>query len=126
MNWYFDWDTMNWYKKAQIIMNDNDENNGIPYTDIGHNSYTDKKLGFLWFWGNGKLIVEEQDYRGLYTHETMMPGAFAEGYYKGRYDPNTNKLSLVRPDDEIVRDVPKPLIRALTGRFGKDIIIHVY
>ena len=72
------------------------------------------------------LGVEEQDYRGLFTHDTMMPGAFADGYYKGRYDPNTNKLSLVRPDDEVVRDVPKPLIRALTGRFGKDIIIHVY
>ena len=126
MNCLSHWYDMNWYKKAQtIIMNDTDEN-GVPYTSIGHNSYTDKKLGFLWFWGEGKLIVEEQDYRGLFTHDTMMPGAFAEGYYKGRYDPNTNKLSLVRPDEAAVRDVPKPLIRALTGRFGKDIIIHVY
>jgi len=116
---------VNWYKTAQIIMND-DEENGVPYTSIGHNSYTDKKLGFLWFWVNNKLIVEEQDYRGLFTHEKMLPGAFADGNYKGRYDPNTNKASLIRPSDKIFRPVPEILFKALTERFGDEIKIYIY
>ena len=117
---------MNWYKTAQIIMNDEDTDNGIPYTDIGHNSYTDKKLGFLWFWVNNKLVVEEEDYRGLFTHEKMLPGAFAEGYYKGRYDPNTNKASLVRPTNKMFRPIPDGIFKALTERFGDEIKIHIY
>ena len=103
----------------------NEENN-IGYGEIGHNSYTDKELGFLWFWGDNKLIVEEEDYRGLFTHEKMLPGAFADGYYKGRYDPNTNKLSLVQPSRYMFRPIPNSLLKALTDRFGKEIEIHVF
>jgi len=124
LNWYFDWNDMNWYKTAQIIIDDDSED-PVPYTNIGHNSYTDKALGVLWFWINGKLVVEEEDYRGLFNHEKMLPGAFAEGHYKGRYDPNTNVASLVRPTDKMFKPVPKPLIKTLSERFG-EITIRVY
>jgi len=55
----------------------------------------------------------------------MLPGAFAEGHYKGRYDPNTNVASLVRPTDKMFKPVPKPLIKALSERFG-EMTIRVY
>lgn len=108
----------------QIIVRDEKDNPN--YGDIGHNSYSDNPLGFLWFWIDNKLIVEEQDYRGIFTHEKMVPGYKGTDYYKGRYDPGTNKVSLVGSPSNMFRPIPNPLLKALADRFGKEIEIHVF
>ena len=106
---------MNWlYKLCQ----ENDFSKAYQYFDIGHGDYN-KKVGFepkylVWVYTGGSIEVgpeSEGTHGSLWSHE------FSSRTYKGRYEPETGRLSIVKPSGREMYDVPEVVMDVLRWKF---------
>ena len=122
---------MNWYKKAQLLIEDNPS---INYLHIGHpESPNESTKKGLWFWHQGRIITKDLDPEMQIGFEEETHGNWGEmnrakPIYFGRFDLSTkeNLVSVVVPISKRQLNLPGPLIRALVKTFGDDINIHKY
>jgi len=122
--------SMNWYKEAQLIV----DNPSVNYLHIGHpeSPHESTKKG-LWFWHQGRIITKDLDPEMQIGFEEETHGNWGEmnrakPIYFGRFDLSTkeNLVSVVVPISKRQLNLPGPLIRALVKTFGDDINIHKY
>ena len=109
---------MNWYKKAQEII-ENPEN--IYYTDIGHED--EKSIGFydkpnyMWIFHNGELKVKEENEDTPGHYEAFGEDSY-NAPYSGRYETDTGRVSIYSVGGITdLRRVPDFLIFALKQKF---------
>lgn len=140
---------MNWYKKSeQEIVNlddlpdiegyedDKEIGRAAKYFNIGHGEYV-SEFGFepdflIWILINGEIHKsnvftynkEEDRFVGEETHR-MKWGNLEESNFKGRYEPQTGRLSVVKPFSQEFRDVPHVVINKIKQAFprAKKIIV---
>jgi hypothetical protein len=72
----------------------------------------------IWVW-MGNMV----DYREMYdcdtnkTHGMIWGHDFTDKTYKGRYEPDTGRLSIVRPHEKRFRPIPSVVMRELESVF---------
>jgi len=117
---------MNWYKGSQKITEVERYSpvSGPSYLDIGHDTFTERSPHKIWIWKDGKLLIEEDTYKNPVVHADL--DEEYESYYRGRYDVDTNDISIVKPYSYGFKRLPTELIRALTREFGDDLKMYVY
>lgn len=115
---------MNWYKR--IILSQQTVEPPM-YFDIGHrgyrrnihnikNPYEKKDVGYMWIYFDGKILVEKEN-EGKEHHNKTFPDIDMERVYKGRFDPITGYLSLVKPGSRTYIEPPDSLINKLYKKF---------
>ncbi len=78
----------------------------------------DPPKDIIWVW-MGDMV----DYREMYdedtdkTHGMIWGHDFADKTYKGRYEPDTGRLSIVKPREKRFRPVPSVVMRELESVF---------
>tara|TARA_Y100000310_G_scaffold275978_1_gene292804 strand:- start:12553 stop:12900 length:348 start_codon:yes stop_codon:yes gene_type:complete len=107
---------MNWYKKAQVELDYRPQDS---YTDFAHSGAP----VFLWWWDQGKLYVEEMDRANSYkTHGDAMgreENLRFPGYtWQGRYEPESDNLTMIPRRRSVPREPPRRLLDALYKQFG--------
>ena len=132
-----------WYKKAQAellelddlpnIENDS-EDEGVErakkYFGIGHGDFVEE-FGYnpdflIWIMIDGhiekskvfKVNQESGEAKGAQTHGTLWGNA-RDDNYRGRYEPQTGRLTLVKPENARFREVPKEIINRVENSFPK-------
>ncbi len=120
---------MNWYKIAQQV-----KSKKLTYHDIGHSDYEGDyneavEPYIIWIYYDGDVLAVEETEKTP-THQdafSFIPDIDRDISYYGRYDPNTEKLSLAKPVRGIQqhRDIPSRLIYLLNRKFNEP-IMHVF
>lgn len=97
----------------------------LRYFSIGHGDFNEE-LGFepkfiVWTYLNGH--IETDDSGG--THGLKWGHDVAGKTFKGRYEPETGRLSIVRPSGRESETVPEIVMEALYAKFDfiKDISV---
>lgn len=143
---------MNWYRKAQEIVeldkmpdswsdantdnpDDKEYNRAVKYFNIGHGDYVEE-YGFepdyqLWIMIDGRIRKSEVftidpetgESKGGGTHSSIWGHDVEARSIKGRYEPQTGRLVLVRLDR--FRDVPNVVLNKVREAFpeAKKIIV---
>lgn len=107
------------------------------YFSIGHGDYSDEH-GFepdyvVWAFLNGTIKVSKvikidpEDGAEIGpggTHGNLWGHHLTDRTYKGRYEPQTGRLSIVSPTGKMKGDIPDSLIRKLHQKFKN--ITQVY
>lgn len=103
------------------------------YFSIGHGDF-DEEVGFepkyvVWAYldgriehgpegyGDGVIQESEEDLPGGGTHGALWGHEVTTRTYKGRYEPETGRLSIVKPKEREFYDVPDIVMRALYDKF---------
>jgi len=60
------------------------------------------------------------------THGVIWGHGIADSSYKGRYEPETGRLSIVKPERNRYRDVPSSVMNALYRRFDKITDVSIF
>jgi hypothetical protein len=116
---------MNWYKRH--ILSQKVTKESQTYLDIGHldyeGSYENRHPNILWILMGGSIATAEENDKTP-THNDAFPFIDLAQVYYGRYDPDTERLSLVRPTKGIreFKDIPMKLITLLDQKFNQPII----
>ena|SRR3990167_8971902 len=117
---------MSWFKKSQTA----EENlrRDQEYFDIGHGDFSEEH-GFepdyiVWAWLDGQVktsnvgkIDREGREEGGGTHGWLWGHEKCDRTYKGRYEPQTGRLSIVKPCRGEFRPIPEFLIIELHSAF---------
>lgn len=88
------------------------------YIDIGH---LDDAI--LWLWRRGKM--ETASTKGGRTHAKVWTDK-ASDYWRGRYEPDTGKLSITPPFLKRHKNAPQWLIAGLEEEFGGDCDLYQF
>lgn len=120
---------MSWFIKAQniryISKNPNDEYDeeyADQYFAIGHGDWHDNDEEFpaylVWVFHAGRILKSKTSTDGdPGTHGTNWGHDLCDTKYKGRYELNTGRISVVRPCSQQKEPVPSQLMRALYNEF---------
>ena len=132
-----------WYKKAQAELlelddlpnieddsEDEDAERAKKYFGIGHGDFVEE-FGYnpdflIWIMIDGhiekskvfKVNQESGEAKGAQTHGSLWGNA-RDDNYKGRYEPQTGRLTLVKPENVRFREVPKEIINRVKNSFPK-------
>ncbi len=118
---------MNWLQKAcqyDTQQQEAEQQEAERYFSIGHGDYNEEH-GFepnyiVWAYINGKIEVGPEgtiDQSGG-THGRLWGHDVTNRTYKGRYEPQTGRLSIVKPEGTAqYRDVPVRLMSDLRHKF---------
>ena len=96
------------------------------YFSIGHGDFNDEgdiSRYVVWVFSNGKILTSEDQDK---THGTAWGHHLCDMCYKGRYEPETGRLSIVKPERQKFRDVPNVLWRALRSEFDNITDVHIF
>jgi hypothetical protein len=115
------------YIKDYTDFNHGDPGEGEdPYFSVGHGDFSEEH-GYMpafvvWAIINGRLQVSEvtdpeEDESGGGTHGSLWGHDVTDRNYKGRYEPQTGRLTIVKPERLRFRDVPDVIMRQLESEF---------
>lgn len=128
------------YKLSQIVKecDEDQESNAEKYFSIGHGDYNED-VGFepsfiIWVFDGNSVLYEEvtgfDESSGRWeddkTHGTIWGHDFTDKLYKGRYEPETGTLSIVKPHRNRFRDVPEIVFNALKETFDNIKAIYIF
>jgi len=121
---------MNWLQK---LCQDDDMSQAEQYFSIGHGDF-DEESGdapnyIVWALINGSIRTGplsggEGNYDDIdnplssSTHGTLWGHDVTDRAYKGRYEPDTGRLSIVKPSNRTMYDIPQSLYDLLNEKFG--------
>lgn len=107
------------------------EEKANQYFSIGHGDFSDEH-GFnpkyiVWAFINNdvrvgptvKINQDTGDPIDDYTHGTKWGHGVTDQVYKGRYEPQTGRLSIVKPASSAMRPVPSFVMERLRKKFRK-------
>lgn len=140
-NDYTNWPAMRrrkasfWFKKKAHLDSDEKQSKAEEYFEIGHDDGPGSH-NFLWIWsGSGSLQVEYDDeYAGSHSLTFSNYANNPDSYWKGRYDGNSNKVSVVPPNSMLQSrmaqmrgvKIPARLVSLLEQEFGSPEIVGFY
>jgi hypothetical protein len=138
------------YKISQAIINhdpidkespsyDNDEyERATQYFGIGHGDFNED-VGYepkftIWIFDGERIQWEDvsnfNEETGQFeddsTHAILWGKYNVDNLYKGRYEPQTGELSIVRPNRNRFRPVPEVVIKSLKNTFDNIQNIHIF
>jgi hypothetical protein len=97
-----------------------------PYFSVGHGDFSEEH-GYIpafvaWIIINGRLQVSEvtdneEGIGGGETHGMLWGHNVADKNYKGRYEPQTGRLTIVKPERLQYRDIPDIIMNQLESKF---------
>jgi hypothetical protein len=109
-----------------------------PYFSVGHGDFSEEH-GYMpafvvWAMIGGQLKVskpidpeEEGDsFGGGATHGSLWSHDVTDQSYKGRYEPETGRLSIIKPERQRFREIPGIIMQKLESRFKKITEIRVF
>jgi len=96
------------------------------YTNIGHRSYD--KSDQMWVITDGKLEIESSynPNEVFDTHFDHWSADVLDRSYRGRFEQDTKRLSIMVPPAFQRAEVPSTIMRTLYDAFGTDIDVHIY
>lgn len=120
---------MNWLQKIA----QSEQADAEHYFSIGHGDY-DEEVGFepkyiVWAYiggsieigpegyGDGVIQESDEDLPDGGTHGSLWGHNITNKTYKGRYEPETGRLSIVKPSGKEYYSVPSIVMQALHNRF---------
>jgi hypothetical protein len=99
-----------------------------PYFEVGHGDFSEEH-GFgpsfvVWALIGGTLKVSHliepgDDFGGGETHGSLWGHEVTDRDYKGRYEPETGRLTIVKPERQRHREIPDMLWAKLRSKFKK-------
>jgi len=123
---------MNWYKRIKLANSefDVDEKSyekAEKYFSIGHGDFNED-LGYepsyiVWTLIDGDIEISREyeggdEVKSFATHGTEWGHNITDKTFKGRYEPQTGRISIVRPRGiHQFRPIPKFLMKALMDKF---------
>ena len=123
---------MNWFQKISKGMSDDEETaQAEHYFSIGHGDY-DEETGteptyIVWAYvdghieagplSHGEALIREDDSLMGSTHGTLWGHDVTDRTYKGRYEPETGRLTIVKPKHREMYQIPQFLMDALHEKF---------
>jgi len=126
---------MNWLQKLCQTTSDDTSHatsRAEEYFGIGHGDFSEES-GFepayiVWAYINGQIevgplshgegAIEEDDSLSSSTHGTLWGHHITDKTYKGRFEPETGRLSIVKPAGREMFQVPQSVLDALNAKFG--------
>lgn len=108
---------MNWLQKIAQLNEDDEHNKAVHYFSIGHGEF-DEEVGFepkyiVWTCIYGNI---ETDPDGG-THGSIWGHGVLNKTYKGRYEPETGRLSIVKPEGKEYYPIPSVVMQGLREKF---------
>jgi hypothetical protein len=109
-----------------------------PYFGVGHGDYSEEHgyspAFIVWAMINGKLEVSEpidpeeegDDFGGGETHGSLWGHNVTDRDYKGRYEPETGRLMIVKPERFRYREIPNVITQKLESKFKNITEIRVF
>ena len=105
-----------------------------PYFSVGNGDYSEEhghKLAYvMWAIIGGQLEVAQPidpEEEGIFTsHNWMWGRAITDRDYKGRYEPQTGRLTIVKPEQSRYRDIPDIIMQKLESKFKNITEIRVF
>jgi hypothetical protein len=100
-----------------------------PYFGVGHGDFSEEHghspKFVVWAIINGELQVSEptdpeeegEDFGGGETHGTLWGHDVTNRGFKGRYEPETGRLTIVKPERLRHREVPDAIMQQLESKF---------
>lgn len=124
---------MNWLQRTCQLDPDALYDKAVQYFSIGHGDY-DEEVGFepkyiVWTYiegrievgpegyGDGVIQESDEDLPDGGTHGSLWGHEIADRTYKGRYEPETGRLSIVKPVGKEHNHVPSVIMQALYNEF---------
>ena len=120
---------MNWLQKIAQLNEDNEHDKAVHYFSIGHGDF-DEEVGFepkyiVWTYIGGTIETgpvgygegSDENLPGGGTHGTLWGHGVANRTYKGRYEPETGRLSVVKPAEREFFPIPGVVMQALYDKF---------
>jgi hypothetical protein len=106
-----------------------DDEDSHPYFGVGHGDFNEE-FGYsptfvVWAIVGGRLKVselndpEQEDFGGGETHGALWGHDVTDMDYKGRYEPETGSLTIVKPERFRHREVPGVIMQKLESKFKK-------
>lgn len=110
------------YRIAQEIEDTEDTEKGwkshhTSYLDIGHSTIDDFRETFLWIYANGKFEVFKRHPFDPTTHPIKWKSQTYQNGFRGRFDPKTKEVSVLREGINSMRPIPDELLRKLKEHF---------
>lgn len=109
-----------------------------PYFSVGHGDFSEEH-GYMpsfivWAIVGGQLKVsepidpeEEGDaFGGGLTHGSLWSHDVTDRDYKGRYEPQTGRLTIVKPERLRYREIPNVIMQKLESKFKNITEIRVF
>jgi hypothetical protein len=98
-----------------------------PYFSVGHGEFSEEHghmpAFVVWAIIGGRLKVskpmdpEEEGFGGGATHGALWGHEVTDRDYKGRYEPGTGRLTIVKPERMRYREVPAAVMQKLESKF---------
>lgn len=121
---------MNWFKKAQQIISYPTIGKDPSYLDIGHSD--DPRCfskNIIWTITEGQLKIQSET-PDTPTHREAFPFIDAWNDWCGRYDVETNYLSIAIPYKNTIarmrREIPNPILNKLLSAFPNTSKVYVF
>jgi len=121
---------MNWYKKAQEVIDQREQtDNIVPYTEVGHDIFNSRwdssvnipdKPNYMWLLNNGSIDIEpETEATAGHAYVDRWSGTEWAKRYSGRYSSKTKTLSLTPPREGVsqFRAIPGAIKHMLKRKF---------
>ena len=104
-----------WLKR--VLSYSNDEQEANHYFSIGHGDYDEESESepdyIIWTYLGGRIVKGPLN---TGTHGSLWGHGVTDNVYKGRYEPTTGRLSIVKPWDRQKEPVDM-VVRALNRTF---------
>lgn len=137
---------MNWYKKSQLVIKEPPHKVGpTNYLDIGHTHFfageteEDQKRywrenqekkeeikkypNYLWYY-DGENIMSEEETKNVRRHGLIE--GYDDGFYSGRYESSTGKISIYPPKHRKYLSIPNNIINKLQNKFPDAVYLYVF
>jgi hypothetical protein len=98
-----------------------------PYFGVGHGDYTEEHghspVFIVWAIIEGRLRTSKpidpdvENFGGGPTHGSLWGHDVVDRGFKGRYEPETGRLLIVRPERLQHRDIPDVIMQQLESKF---------
>lgn len=95
------------------------------YNEIGHSGVGSGNDNILWISNADGSEFEIEEGSFISGHEEMVEENELENKFRGRFDPNSNEVSILAPIDWY-HNIPNSLIRRLYKEFGDNIKISIF
>ena len=109
-----------------------------PYFSVGHGDYSEEH-GYMpafvvWAMIGGRLEVSEpidpeeegENFEGGETHGSLWGHNVTDRDYKGRYEPESGRLTVVKPERFRQREIPDIIMKKLESKFKNITEIRVF
>jgi hypothetical protein len=116
---------------AYADSDDDDDRAEHPYLSVGHGDFSEEH-GYdprfvVWAIINGRLQASEVTEPGIgITHGSIWGHDVTDRDYKGRYEPQTGRLTIVKPQRLRFREIPDVIMRQLESKFKNITEIRVF